>query len=171
MLDELVKQMTSHSPDDRPPTARHVRHKLYRIYRAVHPEFEIPDEVFTQATNTTKEEQFISQKILKSGMAAAVSALKQEQDNERKRQTANRSKGSFERLKAFGKDSLPGTVSSARNPKASQQSSKERVPAVNQRSTRSNNPKQSGERAQMKSVRDLKPEKGFWEKFLDLFRG
>jgi serine/threonine protein kinase len=171
MLDELVKQMTSHSPEDRPPTARHVRHKLYRIYRAVHPEFEIPDEVFTQATNTTKEEQFISQKILKSGMAAAVSALKQEQDNERKRQTANRGKGSFERLKAFGKDNLPGTVSSARNPKASQQSSRERVPAVNQRSTRSNNPKQSGERAQMKSVRDLKPEKGFWEKFLDLFRG
>ncbi|HNN64542.1 MAG TPA: serine/threonine-protein kinase, partial [Candidatus Obscuribacter sp.] len=70
-LDALVKQMTSHAIDERPPSARHVRHLLYRCYQELHPEFEIPDEVFKARTiTTTREEQFISQRIMKSGMKA-----------------------------------------------------------------------------------------------------
>jgi serine/threonine-protein kinase len=178
-LDILVKQLTSHSPEDRPATARHVRHTLYRIYQEMHAEFEIPDEVFLQRSNTTKEEQFISQKIMKSGMAAAASALRQEQDNERKRQSAsvNSGRASFDRLRAFG--SRDPNPSSARNPKvsASQKNTAQKSKTGSQRSTSQSNQRisasdnQQVSRPQMKSVRDLKPErKGFLAKIMSWFK-
>jgi len=178
-LDILVKQLTSHSPEDRPATARHVRHTLYRIYQEMHAEFEIPDEVFLQRSNTTKEEQFISQKIMKSGMAAAASALRQEQDNERKRQSAsvNSGRASFDRLRAFG--SRDPNPSSTRNPKisASQKNSAQKPKTGSQRSTSQSNQRisaadnQQVSRPQMKSVRDLKPErKGFLAKIMSWFK-
>lgn len=178
-LDMLVKQLTSHSPEDRPATARHVRHTLYRIYQEMHAEFEIPDEVFLQRSNTTKEEQFISQKIMKSGMAAAASALRQEQDNERKRQSASVSSGraSFDRLRAFG--SRDPNPSSTRNPKisASQKNAAQKPKTGSQRSTSQSNQRisasdnQQVSRPQMKSVRDLKPErKGFLAKIMSWFK-
>lgn len=43
-LNTLVRKMTSHELDDRPPTAHAVRYALYKIYKEYHPEFEIPDE-------------------------------------------------------------------------------------------------------------------------------
>lgn len=180
-LDMLVKQLTSHSPEDRPATARHVRHTLYRIYQEMHAEFEIPDEVFLQRSNSTKEEQFISQKIMKSGMAAAASALRQEQDNERKRQSAsvNSGRASFDRLRAFGnRDSNP-SASSTRNPKvsASQKNSALKAKTGSQRTSSQSNQRisasdnQQVSRPQMKSVRDLKPERrGLLAKILSWFK-
>lgn len=72
-FDKLVGELTSHSPTDRPESARIVRHALYRIYQEIHPDFEIPDELFTSETESA-EDQFISQKIMQSGLKAASSA-------------------------------------------------------------------------------------------------
>lgn len=72
-LDNLVIQCTSHTPSDRPESARLIRHKLYRIYQEIHPDFEIPEEALSNQINN-KEEQFISQKILQSGLKAASNA-------------------------------------------------------------------------------------------------
>jgi serine/threonine protein kinase len=144
-LDALVKQLTSHSPEDRPATARHVRHTLYRIYQEMHAEFEIPDEVFLQRSNSTKEEQYISQKIMKSGMAAAASALKQEQDNERKRQSASDSSGkaSFDRLRSFGTRD-PNPSASSRNPRDSGSQKGQSQKSTSQRNTVQKNTSQRG---------------------------
>ena len=43
-LDDLVRRLTAHSPEDRPISAREVRYELYRIYHEIHPDFEIPQE-------------------------------------------------------------------------------------------------------------------------------
>jgi len=52
----------------------------------------------------TQEEQFVSQKIMKSGMAAAASALRQEHNNELTRKEARANLGrSSDRLKAINK--------------------------------------------------------------------
>lgn len=42
-LDALVRQMTSHDIDQRPPSARAVQFELFRAYKVYHPDFEIPD--------------------------------------------------------------------------------------------------------------------------------
>lgn len=102
-LDKLITSMTAHSIDDRPLTARHVRHMLYKCYQELHPEFEIPDEVFKAKSHITKEEQFISQRIMKSGMAAAASALRQEEDNVRKRKSVT-ADGAFNKLRGIKGD-------------------------------------------------------------------
>jgi len=43
-LDALVRKLTAHNVDDRPPTAGAVRWELYRIYKELHPEFVLPPE-------------------------------------------------------------------------------------------------------------------------------
>jgi eukaryotic-like serine/threonine-protein kinase len=43
-LNSLIRKMTSHEVDDRPASAQAVRYALYKIYKELHPEFEIPDE-------------------------------------------------------------------------------------------------------------------------------
>jgi serine/threonine protein kinase len=43
-LDNLVRRLTAHGPESRPESARIVRHELYRIYKEIHPDFEIPQE-------------------------------------------------------------------------------------------------------------------------------
>ncbi len=43
-LDDLIQRLTSHSPEDRPASARLVRYELYRIYNQIHPDFVVPDE-------------------------------------------------------------------------------------------------------------------------------
>ncbi len=43
-LDTLVRRLTAHAVEDRPPAAQVVRWELYRIYKEMHPEFEIPPE-------------------------------------------------------------------------------------------------------------------------------
>jgi serine/threonine protein kinase len=164
-IDELIKNLTAHSPEDRPATARHVRHTLYRIYQQLHPEFEIPDEVFTQRNNTTKEEQYISQKIMKSGMAAAASARIQDEEKEEKRRKASEEapqKASFDRLRNYGS----GVNSSTRNSKVTQERQK-LAPTAERDRPGSTNPGRSGKHSresiteaaqQGRSVRDLKPQ-------------
>jgi len=46
-LDDLVRRLTAHNPEDRPFSARLVRYELYRIYYEIHPDFEIPEEALT----------------------------------------------------------------------------------------------------------------------------
>ena len=48
-LDDLIRRLTAHNPEDRPFSAREIRYELYRIYHAIHPDFEIPEEAFTAA--------------------------------------------------------------------------------------------------------------------------
>lgn len=43
-LDALVRKLTAHNAEDRPPTAQSVRWELYRVYKEIHPEFQIPVE-------------------------------------------------------------------------------------------------------------------------------
>jgi serine/threonine protein kinase len=43
-LDDLVRRLTAHNPEDRPLSARLIRYELYRIYHEIHPDFEIPEE-------------------------------------------------------------------------------------------------------------------------------
>lgn len=48
-LDDLIRRLTAHNPEDRPFSAREIRYELYRIYHSIHPDFEIPEEAFTAA--------------------------------------------------------------------------------------------------------------------------
>lgn len=43
-LDDLIKRLTAHNPEDRPLNAREVRYEMYSIYQEIHPDFEIPHE-------------------------------------------------------------------------------------------------------------------------------
>jgi serine/threonine protein kinase len=43
-LDDLIKRMTAHNPEDRPAGARQVRYELYHIYKQIHPDFIVPEE-------------------------------------------------------------------------------------------------------------------------------
>ncbi len=74
-FDALIAQLTAHSPQERPPSARAVRHSLFKIYQELDPDFEIPDEVF-HAPHESHEDQFVSQKIMRTGLKAASSAKK-----------------------------------------------------------------------------------------------
>lgn len=42
-LDNLIRELTAHEKDERPPSARAVQFELFKIYKQIHPEFEIPD--------------------------------------------------------------------------------------------------------------------------------
>lgn len=42
-LDTLIRQMTEHEIDLRPPSARVVQFELFRLYKMLHPDFEIPN--------------------------------------------------------------------------------------------------------------------------------
>jgi serine/threonine-protein kinase len=66
-FDALISSLTAHSPSERPQNARAVRHTLYKIYQSIHPDFEIPDEVF-DAPAENHEDQFVSQKIMRTGL-------------------------------------------------------------------------------------------------------
>lgn len=46
-LDDLIRRLTAHNPEDRPFSAREIRYELYKIYHAIHPDFEIPEEALT----------------------------------------------------------------------------------------------------------------------------
>lgn len=75
-FDQLIRELTAHSPAQRPDSARNVRHRLYKIFQEIHPDFEIPDELFTSSQKST-EDQFISRKIMKSGLKVAESSAKE----------------------------------------------------------------------------------------------
>ena len=178
-LDALVKQMTSHAIDERPPSARHVRHLLYRCYQELHPEFEIPDEVFKARTiTTTREEQFISQRIMKSGMKAAASALKFEQDNERKRRNSpEEGSGTFDRLRGINRE---GGTTNPRNQRVTsskvQQVSSSKVQKVSSSKVQKvtgNRDDARNSKGALRSVRDLKKteERGIFSKLFGWLGG
>ena len=178
-LDALVKQMTSHAIDERPPSARHVRHLLYRCYQELHPEFEIPDEVFKARTiTTTREEQFISQRIMKSGMKAAASALKFEQDNERKRRNSpEEGSGTFDRLRGINRE---GGTTNPRNQRVTSSKVQQVSSSTVQKVSSSKVQKVTGNRddarnskGALRSVRDLKKteERGIFSKLFGWLGG
>lgn len=179
-LDALVKQMTSHAIDERPPSARHVRHFLYRCYQELHPEFEIPDEVFKARTiTTTREEQFISQRIMKSGMKAAASALKFEQDNERKRRNSPEENGSgtFDRLRGINREGGTTNPKNQRltSSKVQQVSSSklQKVSSSKVQKVTGNRDDARNSKGSLRSVRDLKKteERGIFSKLFGWLGG
>ncbi len=179
-LDALVKQMTSHAIDERPPSARHVRHLLYRCYQELHPEFEIPDEVFKARTiTTTREEQFISQRIMNSGMKAAASALKFEQDNERKRRNSPEENGSgtFDRLRGINREGGTTNPKNQRltSSKVQQVSSSklQKVSSSKVQKVTGNRDDARNSKGSLRSVRDLKKteERGIFSKLFGWLGG
>ena len=42
-LNALIRRMTAHDLEDRPPSAAAIMYTLYKIYKEIHPEFEIPE--------------------------------------------------------------------------------------------------------------------------------
>ncbi|HNM51342.1 MAG TPA: hypothetical protein PKN86_16615, partial [Candidatus Obscuribacter sp.] len=161
------------------PSARHVRHLLYRCYQELHPEFEIPDEVFKARTiTTTREEQFISQRIMKSGMKAATSALKFEQDNERKRRNSpEEGSGTFDRLRGINRE---GGTTNPRNQRVTsskvQQVSSSKVQKVSSSKVQKvtgNRDDARNSKGSLRSVRDLKKteERGIFSKLFGWLGG
>jgi serine/threonine-protein kinase len=51
-LDNLISHLTATNPEDRPLSAKSVRADLYRIYKGIHPEFEIPEDLPSGTTET-----------------------------------------------------------------------------------------------------------------------
>lgn len=73
-FDLLIARLTAHSPGERPPSATAVLHEFFQIYQEIHPDFEIPD--YEGPVETHEEDQFVSQKIMRTGLKAASSAAK-----------------------------------------------------------------------------------------------
>jgi serine/threonine-protein kinase len=69
-LDDLIRRMTAHNPEDRPFSAREVRYDLYKIYHSIHPDFEIPEEALVplQAAVAPKKEGPPTNPNLRSGL-------------------------------------------------------------------------------------------------------
>lgn len=69
-LDDLIRRMTAHNPEDRPFSAREVRYELYKIYHGIHPDFEIPEEALVpmQAAVVPKKEGPPTNPNLRSGL-------------------------------------------------------------------------------------------------------
>lgn len=42
-LDELIKKMTAHSVEERPHSAEQVKYQLFKIYKSIHPSWEMPE--------------------------------------------------------------------------------------------------------------------------------
>jgi serine/threonine-protein kinase len=60
LLDKLIYRLTSHDKEERPASARAVQYELFKLYKQLHPEFEIPDlgidEEMEQAELEKREE-------------------------------------------------------------------------------------------------------------------
>lgn len=62
-LDDLIRRLTAHSPEDRPASARAVRYELYRIYHEIHPDFVVPQEAMVSLhTSENSEEPYEGQR-------------------------------------------------------------------------------------------------------------
>lgn len=42
-LDEMIKKMTAHSVEERPHSAEQVKYQLFKIYKSIHPSWEMPE--------------------------------------------------------------------------------------------------------------------------------
>jgi len=80
-LDELIRQMTAHNPEDRPVSAREIRYRLYNIYKQINPEFEVPEEALSYiADNNRRPRQTaapVNQQNSFRGKALTEESLKQ----------------------------------------------------------------------------------------------
>ena len=60
LLDKLIYRLTAHDKEERPASARAVQYELFKLYKKLHPEFEIPDlgidEEIEQAELVKREE-------------------------------------------------------------------------------------------------------------------
>jgi serine/threonine protein kinase len=65
-LDDLVQRLTSHSPEDRPSSARIVRYELYRIYNEIHPDFVVPEEARYPYTGLTQGDRTVIEEDLRA---------------------------------------------------------------------------------------------------------
>jgi serine/threonine protein kinase len=64
-LDDLIRRMTSHNPEDRPVTARQVRYELYHIYQEIHPDFEVPQEALLALEKLSIANKYLSSPTFK----------------------------------------------------------------------------------------------------------
>ena len=51
-LDRLVRRMTAHNPDDRPPTAAAVKYELMMVYKEIYPDYKLPDKPAASAARS-----------------------------------------------------------------------------------------------------------------------
>jgi serine/threonine protein kinase len=65
-LDDLIKRMTAHNPEDRPVSAKQIRYELYRIYQEIHPDFEVPEEAVAALESNTVARNYLSSKEFKA---------------------------------------------------------------------------------------------------------
>jgi serine/threonine-protein kinase len=65
-LDDLVQRLTSHSPEDRPASARLVRYELYRIYNEIHPDFVVPEEARYPYNGLTASDRSVIEEDLRA---------------------------------------------------------------------------------------------------------
>jgi eukaryotic-like serine/threonine-protein kinase len=105
-LDNLVRRLTAHGPESRPESARTVRHELYRIYKEIHPDFEIPqDEVVPAAVTARKQKTSGRNAPTDSRMRQSITTQKLEalaaakEPKKNGKQTAAQQKGKASRLR------------------------------------------------------------------------
>lgn len=67
-LDDLIRRLTAHNPEDRPVSAREIRYELYRIYHSIHPDFEIPAEALIVTAPQLKKNGPNTNANLRSGL-------------------------------------------------------------------------------------------------------
>ncbi len=109
-LDNLVRRLTAHTPEGRPDSARAVRHELYRIYKEIHPDFEIPQEELisptapaskTRAANARNDER-MRQSITSQNLEALVATRKTKTNGRGQARPRASSEQSFwERIKGW----------------------------------------------------------------------
>ena len=59
-LDDLIRRMTAHNPEDRPTNARQVRYELYHIYQEIHTDFEVPQEALLALEKLSITHKYLS---------------------------------------------------------------------------------------------------------------
>jgi len=70
-LDDLVKRLTAHNPEDRPVSAKQVRYELYRIYQEIHHDFEIPEEAMEALDKSKMARNYLSSSAFKERHAGS----------------------------------------------------------------------------------------------------
>lgn len=74
-LDELIRRMTAHNPEDRPGSARQVRYELYKIYQEIHPDFDVPQEAVAALQKPTIARNYLSSSAFKEKHAVQQEQL------------------------------------------------------------------------------------------------
>lgn len=86
-LDSLIRSLTSHEKDERPPSARAVKYELFKIYQNLHPDFEIPDLGVDEEMEQEEIER--RQDALQAAGLRPMNVQKKTSDNSKSSQTGN----------------------------------------------------------------------------------